>query len=43
MKNSTVSKILELVENATDKKAKTETLLIKQLKFTHQVLLELQY
>ena len=28
-KNSTVSKILELVENATDKKAKTETMVSK--------------
>jgi len=31
-KNSTVSKILELVENATDKKAKTETFVAKAAK-----------
>ena len=37
--SSAVYKILELVENATDKKAKTETFVIKQLIYIRQLLL----
>lgn len=34
--NGTVSQILNLVENATDKKAKTETFVSKAAKIIHQ-------
>lgn len=40
-KNSTVSKILELVENATDKKAKTETFVNKAAKIYTPIVLGL--
>ncbi len=41
--NSTVSRILELVENATDKKAKTETFVNKAAKIYTPIVLELHF